>query len=267
MATPQSSPSSPQTTPILSANDAPAESAGMSLDQLSRAFAAIVGKANSDASAPLVVVGESGSALPAEQGKTTATDAASEAGSSAAAEQADAEAIEVTPLAILEGALFVGHPDNVPLTAEVMAKLVRGATVEEIDGWVRQLNEAYAANACPYAIVSEGAGYRMVLRDEYSSLRNRFYGRIRSARLSPAAIEVLSLVAYNQPITGDDIGRLRGTPSGHILSQLVRRRLLQLKRGDTKPRKAHYSTTHRFLEVFNLRSLDDLPRSDELTHR
>ena len=103
----------------------------------------------------------------------------------------------------------------------------------------------------------------MALRREFHSLRNRFYGRVREARLSQAAIDVLALVAYQQPMTAEQIHRLRGRPSRHVLAHLVRRGLLRIERPDPKRRTPHYFTTDRFLRLFNLQSLDDLPRSEE----
>ena len=98
-------------------------------------------------------------------------------------------------------------------------------------------------------------------------MRERLAGRMREARLSQAAIEVLALVAYNSSITGDEISRIRGRASGAILSQLVRRQLLHVERSEEKPRRMHYSTTGRFLELFGLESLADLPRSQEIDQR
>ncbi len=127
-----------------------------------------------------------------------------------------------------------------------------------------RLNLQYEANDCPYSIVSDGTGYRLALRNDFASLRNRFFGRIRAARLSAAAVEVLSLIAYHEPLSGDDVSRLRGTPSGHILSQLVGRQLLRIERSEGKTSKRRYFITTRFLKLFHLRSLEDLPRSDDL---
>ncbi len=79
-----------------------------------------------------------------------------------------------------------------------------------------------------------------------------------------AAIEVLSIVAYNQPVTTDAVNRLRAAQSGAILSQLTRRQLLRVERFDDRPRVANYSTTDRFLSLFGLESLSDLPRSEDI---
>jgi segregation and condensation protein B len=86
---------------------------------------------------------------------------------------------------------------------------------------------------------------------------------MREARLSQAAIDVLALVAYQQPIAGDQIQKLRNKPSSHVLAHLVRRGLLRIERPGAARRAPHYYTTDRFLRLFNLGSLDDLPRSEE----
>jgi len=168
---------------------------------------------------------------------------------------------------ILEAMLFVGNQRNEPLAAGRAAELMRGVSSGEIPALVEDLNHRYASSGCPYRIVSQGAGYRISLREAFDPVRNKFYGRVREARLSQAALDVLAIVAYRQPIVAEDVNRLRGIPSGHLLSQLVRRQLLRIERPQGKPRPINYRTTDRFLELFGLESLDDLPQSEELEKR
>jgi segregation and condensation protein B len=180
---------------------------------------------------------------------------------------AGGDAEEITPGKVLEAILFVGRPDNQPLESQAVAAIMGSISPAEVESLVAELNAEYAANGCPYTIASEGPGFRLVLRGEFSAVRDRYQRRIRAARLSPAAIEVLAMVAYRGPLAADDISRLRGTPSGHILRQLVQRQLLRIERPDEKPRKVLYHTTERFLAVFGLASLGDLPKSEEVAGR
>jgi segregation and condensation protein B len=168
-----------------------------------------------------------------------------------------------TPAAIVEAILFVGHPENQLLSNRLIAGYLRGVSPSEVDDLVVQLNAAYDQQDAPYRIVSEGAGYRLALRPDFSRLRERFYGRVRQARLSQAAIDLLAIVAYHQPIARDEIDRLRGTASSAVLRQLVRRELLSIERSTQKPIRPFYRTTDRFLDLFGLRSLDDLPRHED----
>ena len=103
----------------------------------------------------------------------------------------------------------------------------------------------------------------MVLRQEFESLRFRFQGRIRQARLTQAAIDVLAIVAYEQPLSAEGVSKRRGKPSSHVLAQLVHRGLLRVERGTGKRRIGQYHTTDRFLRLFGLETLADLPRSED----
>ena len=78
---------------------------------------------------------------------------------------------------------------------------------------------------------------------------------------------MLSLVAYNGSLSADEVAKLRGKPTGAVLAQLVRRQLLALERDVAAPREVRYRPTQRFLDLFVLEKLEDLPRSQELDIR
>lgn len=177
---------------------------------------------------------------------------------------ADEARYEITPRNLLEAMLFVGSPENQSLSADQAAAVMRGVEPADIHDLVRELNEQYAASRCPYEIASEGAGYRLVLRSPFKGLQDQFHGRLRQARLSQSAIDVLAIVAYNQPLTSDEVSRLRNSASSAVLSQLVRRRLLRIERDEEHPRRPRYFTTDRFLDLFGLASLEDLPQGQDL---
>jgi segregation and condensation protein B len=223
---------------------------GLSLDQLSAALAGMLDSGDD----PYTASGQALDDAPLEAAVLGLADSSPPA----------ADSCEITPRSILEAMLFVGNASNEPLTAKQVAGLMRGVRPSEIDALVRELNETYEQRNCPYTIAAEGSGYRLKLRDRYARLRDQFYGKGRLARLSQAAIEVLATVAYRAPITAEEISTLRGTPSSHILTNLVRRGLLRLERKGSKPAKVQYYTTPRFLELFGLGSLDDLPRNEDL---
>jgi segregation and condensation protein B len=231
---------------------------GLSLEELGQAYAALLNKGAD----PYPQAGEA-----VEDAAATGAAEASEAVEEEVTpvlRGADEAACEVTPRSILEAMLFVGHPTGEPMTSERIAGLMRGVRPAEIDDLVRQLNEEYEAEGAPYAVLSAGAGYQLALRPEFGPLRDHFYGRLREARLSQAAVDCLAIIAYNQPVTAEQIDRLRGKPSGQILSQLVRRDLLRIERPAEKKARPTYSTTGRFLDLFGLEGLQELPRSQEL---
>ena len=168
------------------------------------------------------------------------------------------------PVRIIEAMLFVGHPENTSLSKDQIARAIHGVKPEEVEGLVAELSTEYRESGTPYEIVYDDGGFRMVLREEFEKIRTRFYGPVREAKLSQAAVEVLALVAYNQPTTSETISKLRGHPSGSILSQLVRRQLLRFEKPEKKPRTPIYRTTPRFLKLFGLGSLEELPKNQEL---
>lgn len=176
--------------------------------------------------------------------------------------------VPVTPLTVLEAMLFVGDPRNRALEPRTAAELMRGVSVEEVHALVRELNEKYDAQRAPWTVVLRDGGYIMQLREEFLPIREVFYGKIRQAKLSQEAIDILAIIAYKQPLTAEEITRLRGTAGSAILSQLVRRQLLQTKRVKRDGKMVmEYTTTERFLELFSLESLGDLPRSEDLDRK
>lgn len=164
---------------------------------------------------------------------------------------------------IVEGMLFVGHADGRPLTSREMAAHLRDVSPAEVDTIVIDLNEIYEGTGCSYRIESEGAGYRMQLRSEFEAIRHRFSGPAKQVKLTPQAIEILSVVAYRQPISSEEITNIRGSRSDSQLNQLVRRGLLQLDRTSGAARPV-YRTTTRFNELLNIKSPADLPQSEDL---
>jgi segregation and condensation protein B len=162
---------------------------------------------------------------------------------------------------IVEALLFVGGP---PLTAVRGGEAVRGLTPEQLLHCIDALNREYRQQGRPYRVVPREQGYELVLHAPFRAVAERLYGSQREARLSPAALDVLALVAYRQPITRQDVESLRGAESASALRLLVRLGLVVLQRNKDGAREVKYNTTRRFLDLFQLRSLDDLPRTQEL---
>lgn len=166
------------------------------------------------------------------------------------------------PRRIIEALLFVGGE---PLMAARVSEIVRGLTPAQYHQAVADLNRDYRHQGRPYAIVPRGEGHVLTLRPQFRDVVDKLYGGVREARLSTAALDVLSLVAYRQPITRLEIDALRGADSAHLLRQLVRRGLIEVsQRADAAVKDVSYGTTQRFLELFDLKGLDDLPRTQDL---
>jgi segregation and condensation protein B len=172
----------------------------------------------------------------------------------------------VTPVQVIEAALFVG---GVPLTARKICGLVRGTyDASFVEQTIDELNEAYLAQCRPYEIRLGEGGYRMELRPEYDRLRHRVYGSgPREVRLAQDVLEVLALVAYRQPISQKEIESHGKDNAGNLLRQLLRRDLVSFERGPGGRKDLQYQTTPRFLSVFGLASLDDMPQAEDLAKK
>jgi len=170
----------------------------------------------------------------------------------------------LSPRMIVEGMLFVGNADGRPLTCREMAAPIRDVSPREVETLIDELNTMYAKSDTAYRIISEGPGYCLALESKFDVVGQRFHGRVREAKLTPRAIEVLSVVAYRQPISAEQVTQLRGGQSHKLLSQLVRRGLLRLERPESSPRKPIYHTTDRFNTLFRIGSPHDLPSSEDL---
>jgi segregation and condensation protein B len=163
---------------------------------------------------------------------------------------------------IVEALLFVG---GAPLTAARTGETIRGLSGAHFNEAIAALNAEYRAQGRPYMIQAQADGYVLGLRPRFRPVLEKLYGSQRAARLSPTVIDVLALVAYRQPATKQEVDVLRGHDCGAMLRQLVRRGLVAVvHRGDADRREVTYGTTSRFLELFKLRSLDDLPQTQDL---
>ena len=163
---------------------------------------------------------------------------------------------------IIEALLFVGGP---PLTPARAADIIHGLTPGQFLEAIAALNSEYQRQGRPYVIACQDQGYSLALKPSYQPLIDRLHGTAREAKLSPAAIDVLALVAYRQPTTKQEIDGLRGVESGPVLRQLVRRGLIAASsHGEARGRQVVYGTTARFLELFGLERLDDLPQTQDL---
>lgn len=164
---------------------------------------------------------------------------------------------------ILEAALFVGGE---PLTSKkLVGVLGDGFDRDYVEHALHELNVLYDQERRPYEITLVEGGWIMKLRHEYEPIRHKVYGYgPKEIRLSQEAIQVLSLIAYHQPISKEEVEKHLGSRPNGVLSQLLRRELIQLKRDPEDKSNVNYETTSRFLQLFGLGSLAELPRAGDL---
>lgn len=152
-----------------------------------------------------------------------------------------------------------------PLRAAKIAQAAGLGGKRDVTRAVEALNERYEQSGSAFRIESIAGGYQMLTCPEYHDVLSALF-RVRSdSRLSQAALETLAIVAYRQPVLRADIEAIRGVASGEVLRGLLEKQLAKIVgRAEVIGRPMLYGTTRRFLELFGLKDLCDLPRVEEL---
>jgi segregation and condensation protein B len=159
-------------------------------------------------------------------------------------------------------ALIVAAPEPVALAR--LVEIVPRATPKGVRQWIDQLNAEYRDQGRGFEIWEVAGGFQVRTLPDLAPWVQQLH-TLRAARLSNAALETLSVVAYRQPITRGEIEDVRGVDVGATLRSLVERKLVRIAGHREVPgRPMLYATTRRFLEVFGLKHLDDLPTLRDL---
>jgi segregation and condensation protein B len=164
-------------------------------------------------------------------------------------------------LAVVEAVLFAADE---PLTPRRVASLAGLADAAEARRLVLRLRDLLAADGTAFCVEELAGGFQLLTRPEFHPWLSRAV-QGASENLSGAARETLTIIAYRQPITRADIEAVRGVGCTEVLRQLMDRGLVRIAgRDDSLGRPQLYGTTRRFLQVFGLRSLRDLPPAEGL---
>ena len=165
-------------------------------------------------------------------------------------------------LALVEAALFAADE---PLSARRLASVAGLADGTEARRLVRKLQTLYDKDGTAFQVEEIAGGFQLLTRPEYHPWLLRLRRASNELRLSPAARETLAIIAYRQPIMRADIEAIRGVQCGELLRLLMEKGLVRISgRHDSLGRPVLYGTTKKFLQVFGLRSLQDLPQVEQL---
>jgi len=161
-------------------------------------------------------------------------------------------------LALVEAALVAADE---PLTTRRLAVVVGLEDATEARRLVRKLQSLYEQEGSAFQVEELAGGFQLLTRPQYHPWLTRLRRTGLDLKLSSAARETLAIVAYRQPIMRADIEAVRGVQCGDILRMLMEKGLVRIVgRHDSLGRPVLYGTTKKFLRLFGLRSLKDLPR-------
>jgi segregation and condensation protein B len=166
-----------------------------------------------------------------------------------------------TPKQILEALLFAADE---PLSARRLAVMIEDASPGLVADLVRELDADYLRESRAFHVTEIAGGYRLVTRPEFAGWVAELRASGAAPRLSQAALETLSIVAYCGPSSRPEIARIRGVAADSAVEGLVERGLLTEAGRDGNGGAMRYRTTPLFERVFGLASLAELPALDDL---
>jgi len=165
-------------------------------------------------------------------------------------------------LALVEATLFAADEPLSPRRLATVAGLADAADARRL---ARKLQSLYDKDGTAFQVEELAGGFQLLTRPEYHTWLVRLRRTGYDLRLSAAARETLAIVAYRQPIMRADIEAVRGVQCGEILRLLMEKGVVRIVgRHDSLGRPVLYGTTKKFLQVFGLRSLRDLPQVEQL---
>ncbi|MFH1351688.1 MAG: SMC-Scp complex subunit ScpB [Pseudomonadota bacterium] len=162
---------------------------------------------------------------------------------------------------IVEALLFASDK---PLGASDIHALLPDVKTADIKSALRVLKYEYEALGRSFSLKEVAGGYQFRSRSEYGSYILKML-QTSPSRLSRATMETLAIIAYKQPMMRQEIERLRGVDVGGILRTLLEKNLIRIMGRKNLPgRPLIYGTTKKFLEVFDLKDIESLPKLKEL---
>jgi len=178
-------------------------------------------------------------------------------------EESPGESAEpATDLNVLEALLFSTHH---PLTTQRLADLMELPKQSPLRKAIKALNSAYEESRRSFRIEQVAGGYQMLTLPEHGETLKKLHQKEIDTKLSKSAVETLAIIAYKQPILRADVEAIRGVMCGETIRSLMEKHLVRIGgRAELPGRPILYGTTKRFLELFGLNTLKDLPQAEEL---
>lgn len=134
----------------------------------------------------------------------------------------------------------------------------------DLEANLQQLKVRYQGDLYAFEIVEIADGYQFMTKAAYHSTVGAYLKQTMQRRLSRAALETLSIVAYRQPVSKSDIERIRGVNCDYALQKLLEKELVSITgRSDGPGRPLVYGTGQKFMDYFGLKSIKDLPQLKE----
>lgn len=165
-------------------------------------------------------------------------------------------------LPVIEGILYLVGDEGISFDE---LKNILNIEEEQLNELIDTLKEEYSSPKRGIKIENLGNKYKLTTKKEHKEYYEILTNEEINSSLSPSAIEVLAIIAYNQPITRVKVDEIRGINSSHLVRKLLLKNLIKdLGKSDSPGRPIIYGTTDQFLDYFGLKNIDELPPIEEI---
>lgn len=163
---------------------------------------------------------------------------------------------------ILEAVLFAVSE---PISLKQFSQVLNGVSTRQIRQVLKLLRDEYRDTNRSFELIEIANGFQVCTHPKYHSWIEKFHTRQVRVKLSPAALETLTIAAYKQPVTRTEIEEIRGVNSDSVLNSLIEKGLVRIAGRKPGPgRSLLFATTDEFLQLFGLKDLAELPSMDEI---
>lgn len=174
----------------------------------------------------------------------------------------------------IEALIFASEkPLAVPEIEEMLNKAVAfiddRATTDQVNEAIAALAEKYQSEFYSFEIVESGGGWQFLTKKEFHPTISQLYGDKFLKKLSIAALETLSIIAYEQPVTKSEIEQIRGVNCDYAVQKLLEKELVTIagRKEEAPGKPLIYTTSRSFMDYFGINNSDDLPKIQEVLNR
>jgi segregation and condensation protein B len=172
----------------------------------------------------------------------------------------------MTELLQIEAILFTTeHPISVDEIYNAFEANEQDLSEEQILDLIKQIQAKYRSDIYAFELVKSGGGYQFLSKADYHEWISKFLNQKANKKLSSAAMETLSIIAYKEPVTKAEIEQIRGVNADYTVHKLLEKELISIAgKADAPGRPVLYTVSPFFLDYFGINSTDELPQLKEI---
>lgn len=160
----------------------------------------------------------------------------------------------------------LAEPDIVELINQAKAFMENRVNEDQINEAIKAISEKYESDFYPFGVVKSGGGWQFLTKEQYHDTVSRLYSEKFLKRLSVSAMETLSIIAYEQPVTKSEVEIIRGVNCDYAIRKLLEKELIVIsgRKEDAPGQPLIYTTSKTFMDYFGINSSEELPKIQDI---